>query len=182
MILVLDAAYAEYVRRNDYEAGIELVANSDNVVMTRTFSKIHGLAALRVGWAYAPRDIYTQIRKVINPSSVSALSQAAARAAMLDQTGAAEARRLIALQRDYLSAAIASLGLRVVPSQTNFILVDFSTPERAVSAFEFLRNHRLVVRPMKGYGLPSCLRITIGTAEQMQLTAQTLGAWLKQPG
>lgn len=117
---------------------------------------------------------------MLNPSNVSALSQAAATAAMLDQAGAAEARRLIAVQRDYLSAAIASLGLNVVPSQTNFILVDFDSPERAASAFEFLRNHRLVVRPMAGYALPSCLRITIGTAEQMQLTAQTLGAWVQQ--
>jgi hypothetical protein len=83
----------------------------------------------------------------------------------------------ITRQRDYLSLEIRKLGLAVVPSQTNFILVDFVTPESAASAFEFLRQHALVVRPMGGYGLPHCLRITIGTAAQIKLTAETLGAW-----
>ncbi|MCP4391909.1 MAG: aminotransferase class I/II-fold pyridoxal phosphate-dependent enzyme, partial [Gammaproteobacteria bacterium] len=134
------------------------------------------------GWGYFPADIRDQLRKVLNPGSVSSLSQVAARAAMQDQAGALEARRLIAEQRDYLTKEITSLGLAVVPSQTNFILVDFETEQRAASAFEFLRNHRLVVRPMGGYGLPACLRITIGRPEQMQLTAQILGAWRRANG
>ena len=96
---------------------------------------------------------------------------------MEDRETVREASRLIAQQREYLSSAISALGLTVVPSQTNFILVDFVTAESAASAFEFLRKHRLVVRPMGGYGLPACLRITIGTGEQMQMTAQTLADW-----
>ena len=80
-------------------------------------------------------------------------------------------------QRDHLSAQISQLGLNVIPSQTNFILVDLVTPEAAASAFEFLRNHALVVRPMGGYGLPACLRITISTGEQMQMMARTLADW-----
>lgn len=181
VLLLLDEAYAEFADEDFHRPLFDLIEQG-NTVITRTFSKIYGLAGLRVGWACAPADIHAQLRKVINPSSVSALSQAAACAAMRDQAGVDEARRLIAVQRDYLSGAISSLGLRVVPSQTNFILVDFSSPERAQSAFEFLRNHRLVVRPMGGYSLPACLRITIGTAEQMQMTAQTLGAWVQQHG
>ncbi len=181
VLLLVDEAYAEFVDPAFHEPLFDLVEHG-NTVITRTFSKIYGLAGLRVGWGYFPGDIRDQIRKVQNPGSVSTLSQVAARAAMLDQSGADEARRLIAEQRDFLTAEITRLGLPVVPSQTNFVLVDFGSPESAVSAFEFLRAHRLVVRPMAGYGLPACLRITIGTPEQMRLTAQTLGAWHAQIG
>lgn len=179
VLLLVDEAYAEFVDEGFHLPLFDLVAQG-NTVITRTFSKIYGLAGLRVGWGYFPADIRDQLRKVLNPSSVSLLSQVAARAAMQDQAGAAEARRFIADQRDYLTTQISSLDLRVVPSHTNFILVDFDTAAQATAAFEFLRNHRLVVRPMGGYGLPACLRITIGTPEQMQLTAQTLGAWRQQ--
>jgi histidinol-phosphate aminotransferase len=181
VLLLVDEAYAEYVDHGFHEPIFDL-AESGNTVITRTFSKIYALAGARVGWGYCPAGVREQLRKVINPSSVSSLSQAAASAAMADQAHALAAGREIALQRDYLSSAISDLGLKVVPSQTNFILVDFVTPERAASAFEFLRQHRLVVRPMGGYGLPACLRITIGTAEQMQLTAATLAAWRQLPG
>ncbi len=179
VLLLVDEAYAEFVDEGFHSPLFDLV-DQGNTVITRTFSKIYGLAGLRVGWGYFPADIRDQLRKVLNPGSVSSLSQVAARAAIQDQAGVLEARRLIAEQRDYLTKEITSLGLAVVPSQTNFILVDFEMAQRAASAFEFLRNHRLVVRPMGGYGMPACLRITIGRPEQMQLTAQTLGAWRRQ--
>ena len=176
VLLLIDEAYAEFVDTAFHQPLFDL-ADLGNTIVTRTFSKIYGLAGLRVGWGYFPAEIRDQVRKVLNPSSVSLLSQAAARAAMEDQTTALAALREIAQQRDYLSMEIRKLGLTVVPSQTNFILVDFVTPENANSAFEFLRQHALVVRPMGGYGLPGCLRITIGTGSQMKLTAETLGAW-----
>lgn len=179
VLLLVDEAYAEFVDEGFHDPLFDLVEQG-NTVITRTFSKIYGLAGLRIGWGYFPADIRDQLRKVLNPSSVSLLSQVAARAAMQDQAGAAEARRLIAEQRDFLSAEITRMGLSVVPSQTNFILVDFDSARRAAAAFEFLRDHRVVVRPMAGYGLPACLRITIGTPEQMQLTSQTLDAWQRQ--
>jgi histidinol-phosphate aminotransferase len=113
----------------------------------------------------------------MNPSSVSALSQAAASTAMEDQETAHKMRLEIKKQRDMLSSHIAQTGLNVLPSQTNFVLVDFGSADNATSAFEFLRRKGIVVRPMSGYGLPGCLRITIGNAEHMQLTAKTLGAW-----
>jgi histidinol-phosphate aminotransferase len=176
VLLLVDKAYAEFVDE-DFQQPIFDLVDLGNTVVTRTFSKIYGLAGMRVGWGYFPDHVRDQLRKVLNPGSVSLLSQVAAQAAMEDQQTAHAARRQIAEQRDYLSAQISQLGLSVVPSQTNFILVDFVTPEAAVSAFEFLRNHRLVVRPMGGYGLPACLRITIGTGEQMQMTAHTLADW-----
>jgi histidinol-phosphate aminotransferase len=179
VLLLVDEAYAEFVDDGFHSPLFDL-AEQGNTVITRTFSKIYGLAGLRVGWGYFPGAIRDQLRKVLNPGSVTSLSQVAARAAMQDQVAVVEARGLIAGQRDYLTSAIGDLGLRVVPSQTNFILVDFETDKRAASAYRFLRDHRLIVRPMAGYGLPACLRITIGKPEQMQLTARTLADWRRQ--
>lgn len=176
VLLLVDEAYAEFVEDGFHEPLFDLVA-AGNTVITRTFSKIYGLAGLRVGWGYFPPAIRDQVRKVQSPSSVSALSQAAARAAIEDREAADAARRAIAAQRDYLSEELGALGLPVVPSRTNFILVDFASPERAASAFQYLREHALVVRPMGGYGLPACLRITIGRTEQMRMVVEALTAW-----
>ena len=181
VLLLVDEAYAEFVEP-DFHSPLFDLAETTNTVITRTFSKIYGLAGLRVGWGYFPNDVRDQLRKVINPSSVSSVSQAAARAAMSDQASAERARQIIAEQRDFLSQAISGLGLAVVPSHTNFILVDFVSPEQAAAAFDFLRQRGLVVRPMGGYGLPGCLRITIGTAAQMALTAATLAEWKEAVG
>ena len=179
VLLLVDEAYAEFVEP-DFHAPLFDLAETSNTVITRTFSKIYGLAGLRVGWGYFPVGVRDELRKVINPSSVSSVSQAAAQAAMSDQAHAAQARQMIAEQRSFLSGSIAELGLSVIPSQTNFILIDFASADGAASAFDFLRQHGLVVRPMGGYGLPTCLRITIGTATQMQFTARTLGDWHKK--
>ena len=179
VLLLVDEAYAEFVDTDFHDPLFDL-AETSNTVITRTFSKIYGLAGMRVGWGYFPNSIRDEVRKVINPNSVTGISQAAAAAAMRDQSRAQQDSRFIAEQRDYLSGAISDLGLRVIPSQTNFILVEFAGTEQANSAFQFLRQHALVVRPMGGYGLPSCLRITMGTAEQMQATAATLAEWQQQ--
>ncbi len=181
VLLLVDEAYAEFVDA-DFHAPLFDLIDAGNTVITRTFSKIYGLAGLRVGWGYFPADIRDQLRKVMNPGSVSTLSQVAATAALRDREGTAAARRAIAEQRDFLSRRLADLGLEAVPSQTNFILVDFGGASRADDAFEYLRTRRLVMRPMKGYGLPGCLRITIGTPEQMQLTADALAAWVESRG
>ena len=181
VLLLVDEAYAEFVEP-DFHSPLFDLAETSNTVITRTFSKIYGLAGLRVGWGYFPGEVRDQLRKVINPSSVSSLSQAAACAAMRDQALAAQARQVIAEQRDLLSQAIGELGLAVVPSQTNFILVDFVSSGQAAAAFDFLRQRGLIVRPMGGYGLPGCLRMTIGTVEQMALTAATLAQWKEGVG
>lgn len=179
VLLLVDEAYAEFVAPGFHDPVFDL-ADLGNTVITRTFSKIYGLAGLRIGWGYFPGDIRDQLRKVLPPGGLSLLSQVAAQAAMADQAGAAEARAYIAQQREFLSQEIGKLGLEVVPSHTNFILVDFVTAANADSAFGFLRGRLLVVRPMGGYGLPQCLRITVGTAEQMQLVAAAIADWQGQ--
>ena len=179
VILLVDEAYAEFVDSDFHDPLFDLV-DRGNTCVTRTFSKVYGLAGMRVGWGLFPDHIRDNMRKVLNPNNVSLLSQVAACAAMKDQATTGETVRYIAQQRVNLSENITTLGLSVVPGQTNFILVDFNTPKRAESAFDFLRKRTIVVRPMGGYRLPACLRITIGRERQMQQTIDALGAWKGQ--
>ncbi|WP_421693047.1 histidinol-phosphate transaminase [Aestuariivirga sp.] len=180
VLLVLDAAYAEYVRRNDYEAGIELVATSGNVVMTRTFSKIHGLAALRLGWAYCPAHVADVLNRVRGPFNISAPAIAAGAAAIVDQDFV---ERAIAHNEEWLpwmTAEIAALGLEVTPSCGNFVLVHFpaDTKQNAHAADIWLQERGFVVRRMDAYGLPGALRISIGTEEANRGLVATLKAFL----
>ena len=176
VLLLVDEAYSEFVEPGFNMPLFDLV-DGGNTVVTRTFSKIYGLAGLRVGWGYFPPSVVDNLRKVMTPGGLSQLSQAAAAAAMRDQRTAQQARAEIARLRNLLSDEIAALGLPVVPSQTNFVLVDFDTPERAGSAYDFLRNRGLIVRPMGGYGLPRCLRISIAEEPHMRATVDALAAW-----
>jgi histidinol-phosphate aminotransferase len=166
VMLVLDAAYAEYVRRNDYAAGIELVSEFDNVVMTRTFSKIHGLASARVGWAYGPASVIDALNKVRGPFNVSAAAQAAATAAIGDVDFMARSAETNAGELARLSAEIAAFGLKVTRSVCNFALVHFEGEHVARAVDAHLRSRGLIVRAVAGYGLPSALRISIGTREE----------------
>ena len=167
VLLVLDAAYAEYVRRNDYESGVELVSSFDNVVMTRTFSKIHGLAALRLGWANCPAHVADVLHRIRGPFNVSAPAMAAGAAAIADQ---AFVERAIAHNEAWLPRVAKELetcGLGVTPSAGNFLLLHFpSGPQRnAAAADEFLGSRGIILRRMDAYGLPGALRLTIGTEE-----------------
>jgi histidinol-phosphate aminotransferase len=165
VLLVLDAAYAEYVRRNDYEAGIELVATTQNTVMTRTFSKIHGLAGLRLGWAYCPEAVADVLNRIRGPFNVSIPALAAGAAAIADkgheEASAAHNERWM----PWLSAEIEKLGLKVTPSVANFVLVHFpkDAARGADAADRFLKQRAIIVRKVAAYGLPDCLRVTIGT-------------------
>ncbi|MGL4404571.1 MAG: pyridoxal phosphate-dependent aminotransferase [Notoacmeibacter sp.] len=167
VMLVLDAAYAEYVRRNDYEAGIELVSSFDNVVMTRTFSKIHGLAALRIGWMYAPQHVCDAVNRVRGPFNVNALAIAGGAAAIADK---AHQDKAIAHNDVWLARVTRELeaaGLRVTPSVGNFVLMHFpSDPAKsAANADAFLLSRGFVLRRVGAYGLPNALRLTIGSEE-----------------
>ncbi|PZF77394.1 histidinol-phosphate transaminase [Aestuariivirga litoralis] len=167
VLLVLDAAYAEYVRRNDYEAGIELVATAENVVMTRTYSKIFGLAALRLGWAYCPAHVADVLNRVRGPFNISAPAIAAGVAAIEDHDFV---ERAVAHNEQWLpwvTRELTSLGLEVTPSVGNFVLVHFPHTDKhnAHAADAFLQEHGFVVRRMDAYGLPAALRITVGTEE-----------------
>lgn len=167
VILVLDAAYAEYVRRNDYEAGIELVASNRNVVMTRTFSKIHGLAALRIGWMYGPAAVIDALNRVRGPFNLNAPAIAAGAAAIRDQVFAAQAAEHNALWLGKVTGALSSLDLKVTPSVANFILIHFPEIDgkRAADADSFLTSRGFILRAVKGYGFPNALRMTIGSQE-----------------
>lgn len=167
VLLVLDAAYAEYVRRNDYAAGLELVSASRNVVMIRTFSKIFGLAGLRIGWMYAPPEVIDAIDRVRGPFNLSAPALAAGAAAIRDQAFVAVAVDHNLTWLDRVSEALGAIGLRVTPSVTNFVLVHFPDEEgrRAEDADDFLTRRGYILRAVRSYGFPNALRMTIGSAE-----------------
>ena len=176
VLLVLDAAYAEYVRRNDYESGIELVATSDNVVMCRTFSKIYGLAALRLGWMYGPAHVVDAVNRIRGPFNVNAAAMAAGVAAVADAAHIEAARAHNEKWLAWLSAEIRKLGLEVTPSVANFVLIHFPKQKgrTAVDADAFLTGRGLILRRVAAYRLPDALRMTVGTEEANRLVVEAL--------
>ena len=174
-LLVIDAAYSEYVRRDDYEAGAEMVSQFPNVVMTRTFSKIHGLAGLRIGWAYAPAPVCDVLNRIRGPFNVAALQQRVGAAAIRDQAHVEKSSRHNEKWLVWLRDEIRNLGLRVDDSVANFVLIHFQPGSKsAQKADEFLSARGLILRGVASYGLPDCLRLTVGTAEQNELVVAAL--------
>jgi histidinol-phosphate aminotransferase len=180
VLLAIDAAYAEFVDRNDYEPGVRLVDRADNVVMLRTFSKIYGLAGLRLGWAYCPPAIVDVLNRIRGPFNVTAPAIAAGIAAVEDEEAFARARAHNAHWLPWLSERLTALGLPVTPSVCNFVLPRFPDDPRrnAEAAFEFLRARGILTRKMAAYGLPQHLRITIGTGEEMEAVVAALGEFM----
>jgi histidinol-phosphate aminotransferase len=180
VLLVLDAAYAEYVRRNDYESGIELVATSDNVVMTRTFSKIHGLAALRLGWMFGPAPVIAAINRVRGPFNVNAPAIAAGIAAIEDHDHQGRAREHNTRWLGWLAQELEALGLKVTPSVANFLLIHFPQTKgrSAKEANDFLTARGLILRQVGAYKLPNALRMSVGTEEANRLVVAALKEFL----
>ncbi|MDE2283275.1 MAG: histidinol-phosphate transaminase [Hyphomicrobiales bacterium] len=180
VLLVLDAAYADYVRSNDYEAGIELVATSDNVVMTRTFSKIHGLASLRLGWMFGPAPIVDAVNRIRGPFNVSGAAIDAGIAAIEDVEHQDRAREHNTRWLEWLTRQIGELGLHVTPSVANFLLIHFpQTKGRgAPEANEFLLARGLILRQTTAYKLPNALRLSVGTEEANRLVVGALKEFL----
>ncbi len=180
VLLVLDAAYAEYVRKNDYEAGLELVATTDNTVMTRTFSKIFGLAALRLGWAYCPEGVCDVLNRIRGPFNISAPAIAAGVASIKDTTWMEAACAHNERWRDWLMSALKTLGLDVTPSVANFLLVHFPSdgPHNASAADAFLNERSILLRRVSAYGLPDALRISVGTEDENRTAVKTLAQFL----
>jgi histidinol-phosphate aminotransferase len=180
VLLVIDAAYAEYVTAGDYEAGAKLVEDGGNVVMTRTFSKIHGLAALRLGWAYCPPAVADVLNRLRGPFNVSQAAQAAGVAALKDRAHVETSRSHNARWRDWFIEAVRELGLQPYPSAGNFILVGFpEDPARSAdAALEHLKSRGVLVRRMAAYGLPDCLRITIGLEDETRAVAEALADFM----
>lgn len=159
-LLVLDGAYAEYV--DGFDAGRALIDAHDNVFMTRTFSKIYGLGGLRVGWGYGPEEIIEILNRVRGPFNLSGPALATAEAAMRDQGFVARCRSENTRLKSFLSDSLSAIGVPSDPAFGNFILARFLNEEEAVACDAHLKTKGLIVRLVKGYGLPDCLRITIG--------------------
>ncbi|MFQ5970744.1 MAG: histidinol-phosphate transaminase [Alphaproteobacteria bacterium] len=179
-LLVLDAAYAEFVARNDYDPGLGLVEAHDNVVMCRTFSKIYGLAGLRVGWAYCPPGVADVLNRVRNPFNVNAAALRAATAALEDVAHTDRARTLNDILLPWFAGECARLGLTVNPSIANFVLVRFPDEERrnAAAAYERLLSRGIIARRVANYGLPEWLRFSIGSEEEMRIVVEALADFL----
>jgi histidinol-phosphate aminotransferase len=180
VLLVLDAAYAEYVRRNDYEAGIELVATSENVVMARTFSKIYGLAALRLGWIYGPAPVVGVLNRIRGPFNVNSAAMAAGIAAIEDSAHVETARAHNEKWLGWLHTEIRKLGLEVTPSIANFVLIHFPTAkgQTAEDADAFLTKRGLILRRVSSYHLPNALRMTVGSEEANKLVVAALAEFV----
>jgi histidinol-phosphate aminotransferase len=184
VLLVLDAAYAEYVRRNDYASGLELVATSDNVVMTRTFSKIYGLANLRLGWLYGPAHVVDALNRIRGPFNVNGAAIAAGVAAVDDQAHVDAAVAHNDRWLPWLAAEIGRLGIRVTPSVGNFLLLHFPETQgrTAREADAWLTSKGLVLRAVGAYGLPNALRLTVGSEEANRLVVSALAAFMADKG
>ncbi len=164
ILLVFDEAYKEYVWQDDYPNSFEYLKNKKNIIILQTFSKIYGLAGLRVGYGFAHPEIINLINKVKNVFDVSMPAQAAAIAALDDQDFVKKSKELNKTEYEYISKKLDEKGIVYVPSQTNFILID--TKKDGNEIFDYLLKKGIIVRPMKGYHLDSFIRVTIGTREQ----------------
>jgi histidinol-phosphate aminotransferase len=181
VLLVLDAAYAEYVRRNDYEAGVELVSSFENVVMTRTFSKIHGLAALRIGWMFAPHHVIDAVNRIRGPFNMNSAAIAAGAAAIRDRAHVDQAIAFNEKWLPWLTEEITALGLRVTPSVGNFLLIHFpdDSAKSAEKADMYLTSRGYILRRVAGYGFPNALRLTIGSEEANRGVVAALSEFMK---
>ncbi|MBH67017.1 MAG: histidinol-phosphate transaminase [Rhodospirillaceae bacterium] len=182
VLLVLDSAYSEFVVRNDYSSGAELVEISENVVMLRTFSKLYGLAGLRLGWGYAPKHVIDAIHVVKQPFGANRAAVSAALAALDDQKFIDKSVKHNEIWRTWTSTEFEKLGLYCLPSVANFLMVRFpsETGRTAVEAGTYLSNRGILTRGMSGYGASDYLRLSIGTQDEMKIVVKTVSDFLNE--
>lgn len=175
IILVVDEAYAEFVNEPDWETSFPLAREASNIVVTRTFSKIHGLGGLRIGFGYAPLEVAEAIDRIRLPFNVSVPGIEAATAALGDEAHQKASRDMIHTWRPRLTQALRGFGYEVLPSAGNFVLVLFKDPKRtAAAANDYLNSKGIIVRPVGNYGIPDGLRITVGTEDQNRAVIDAL--------
>ncbi|WGH79954.1 histidinol-phosphate transaminase [Jannaschia ovalis] len=174
-LLVLDGAYAEFAE--DYDGGLGLAGARENVFCTRTFSKMYGLGGLRVGWGYGPQPVIDVLNRIRGPFNLSNVALAAAEAAMRDRAFVARCLEDNRIQRDRLTRGLRALGLACDSSAANFVLARFADAEAAVACDAALRARGVIVRHVAGYGLPDCLRITVGDAAGVDRVLEGVAAW-----
>jgi histidinol-phosphate aminotransferase len=172
-ILVLDGAYAEYVE--GFDAGAALIEARDNVVMTRTLSKIYGLGGLRIGWGYGPKHIIDVLNRIRGPFNLSNTQLETAEAAVRDQEYVAKCRADNTRMRHWLAEALAELGVPSDTSMANFVLARFASADEAEACDLFLQSQGIIVRRVASYKLPHCLRITVGDAASCRRVAHAIG-------
>jgi histidinol-phosphate aminotransferase len=174
IVLAIDAAYAEYVTREDYSDGLALARTTPNTLMLRTFSKIHGLAGARLGWCFGAPPLIDALNKVRDVFNVSSVAQAAGTAAIRDLEHERQAREHNARWLGWLAARLTELGIDVTPSAGNFVMARFADPDACVAANAALVAAGILVMPLAGYGLPEALRITVGAAHANEALVQAL--------
>ncbi len=177
VLLVVDGAYAEYVE--GYDGGAALVEARDNVVMTRTFSKIYGLGGLRVGWGYGPPEVIDVLNRIRGPFNLSSAALATAEAAVRDEDWVEKCRSENTRMRAWLAEALAERGVPSDTSTANFVLARFATPEKADACDAHLKAEGLIVRKVGGYNLPNCLRITVGDEPSCRRVAHAVGKFME---
>ncbi len=176
VLLVLDGAYAEYVE--GYDGGAALVDGRDNVVMTRTFSKMYGLGGLRVGWGYGPRHVIDVLNRIRGPFNLSQPALVTAEAAVRDRAWTQKCRSENTRMRAWLAEALAEHGVVSDTSTANFILARFASADQAEACDEHLKSEGLIVRRVGGYNLPHCLRITVGDEAGCRRVAHAVGQFM----
>jgi histidinol-phosphate aminotransferase len=174
VLLVIDAAYAEYVEAADYDPGVALVDAGENTIMLRTFSKVYAMGGARVGWGYAPAAVIDAINRVRGVFNVNLVAQAAAVAALAEPGWVEMSRAHNTLWRKKMAEALSAIGITPHPTEGNFLLADFETPARAKAADAALKGAGIIVRAMTPYDLPHCLRISIGTEEECGMVIDAL--------
>jgi histidinol-phosphate aminotransferase len=177
VLLVVDQAYAEYLSADADDGALALALSTANVLVTRTFSKIYGLAGERVGWATGAPELIDMLNRIRGPFNLTLTGQAAALAALEDQAFVEASRVHNHAERTRFAAAVAALGnhgLRPLPSEANFVLIEFSGALTAETAYKGLMDHGFITRWLPGQGLPQCLRITIGTTAEIDRVALVL--------
>lgn len=177
-LLVLDGAYAEFIE--GYDGGAALVECRDNVIMTRTFSKIYGLGGLRIGWGYAPKPIIDVLSRLRQPFNLSETQLATAEAAVRDRGHVEKCRADNTRQRAWLAEALAEVGVPSDTSTANFILARFASQEEAEACDDHLKSQGILVRRVTHYGLPNCLRITVGDEASCRRVAHAIGSFKGQ--
>ena len=180
VILAIDGAYLDCMPDEFEKQTQNFVCSSPNTVMIRTFSKLYGLAALRLGWGYFPSDIAQYIQRIRSPFNINAMAVAGGIAAIKDKEFVDRARAHVIEERESLRILLQSLSLDAPESQGNFTLAGFNSPEKAQLALSFLKSQNILVRDVSGYGLPSYLRISIGSSEDMSNLTRALQDFMSQ--
>ena len=179
-LLVIDSAYAEYVDKKDYTNGIELTTKYNNIACTRTFSKIYGLAALRIGWAYASKEVVELLNRIRLPFNINAIAQKAAVAALQDTKFIDNAVKHNNIWKPFVEKELQKNEIEIIPGVGNFVLAKFKNIKQANACYSYLEYNNIFVRKVSEYGLPEFLRITVGLEKENIFICKIINEFMKK--